>query len=509
MEFSRRLTEDVMHSRRFLRNYKRTVIRDYWTEEELEHGAHSNRPIYTAIGPITTTRPRIVDHSLANHYRGMRKRCGHSNVFNKHVMNHFYSFVDRYVHQHYTPIPHYELTHEFLDTWLDHSHYTLLEKQSLHRCLDIMNEPTFKFNQVYKINSFIKREFYEEIKEPRIINSPTPFMKVLTGPYIHQLEDQVYDEHFIKHCNPQQVAERMQRISHGYPVVYETDYSSFEGTFTQQLMSSCELILFKHLLRYNTRIYNIIRNVDIKSRKIYFRHKHVADLTGSRLSGCLWTSLANGFTNKMVVEFMAHHVGRSTRRTKKNRVRGFNYDYLVEGDDGFIASDVALPTELAAQLGLKLKCEAATDMNGLSFCGLCVGPSGLVPDFWRTIHKFGYTTDDYLIKCLNSKHWVKRSREMIRAKAMSLLATSVAVPILQPLAEKLMQLTEGAHIRYADFDYWERDCLQVHKCRLQPQPIRMEDRIFFEQRFGIPPQKQIELEELIQTMEQPCVILPL
>lgn len=472
-------------------------------EIELLMMSSSGKDVSRAIGPITSFVPHIVDQSVGNHYRGLIKRCAHANKYSNKVMNRFCSFVDRYVRSHYRPIPYRDLTHEYLDTWLHTSKYTLKEKEMYHELLDKFNDPLVNKNKFYRCNSFIKKEYTHEVKEPRIINAPNNMMKTVVGPYIHEIEEHIYDEHFIKHLTPEQVYTRMKAISAGVHRVYETDYSSFEGSFTVKLMNCCEMIMFRRLLSNNPRILRIVENVNLGSRKLYFRQgTAVAHLQGSRLSGAMWTSLANGFTNKMLVEFMVHEA-------QKTRKSGFQYDYLVEGDDGFIASDVELPVELTEALGFRLKIEEAYDVNGLSFCGLCMGPDGLIPDFHRTIEKFGHTFDDYLVRNYGSKRWSKRRDEMMRAKAMSLLAQSRGVPILQPLALKIIALTNHVKVRRKDFDYWEVECLDILNANLTPKPITDRTRAFFTDRFGLSMKYQKLLEQYINEMEVVNVYLPL
>lgn len=478
-------------------------LNNEYTTEELEFMKCTGEFASREIGPTTSSIPRIVDQSIGNHYRGLRKRCAHENSFDKKVMSRFHSFVDRYVRSHYQPIPYRELTHEYLDTWLKGSKYTLKQKEMYHKLMEDYFDPLVSKSKFYRCNSFIKQEYTEEIKEARIINAPNDMLKAVIGPYMHELESQVYDEHFIKHCDPESVYHRMQRVACGAKRVYETDYSSFEGSFTVEVMAACEMQLFRRLLARNPQVLSVVERVDLAKRKLYYRRgMGIAKLKGSRLSGALWTSLANGFTNKMIIEFMAHE---QRRKMKK----GFHYDYLVEGDDGFIVSDVDLPVKLTKELGFRLKIEEAYDSNGLSFCGLCMGPSGLVPDFWRTINKFGHTFDTYLTKTYGSKKWFKRRDEMMRSKAMSLLAQSRGVPILQPLALKIMDLTSKSRVRKSDFDYWEVECLGILSANLTPKIIRECDREFFAERFHVSVKQQLLVERYISNMTRVDVILPL
>lgn len=461
-----------------------------------------------AIGPILDYTPPIVDQSVGNWVRGMTKRVAHEIKYKKWRMAQFREFVKNYVKR-YQPIPYYELNHDFLDTWLNDGDgkYTCAQKKMFHRELDGFYDPQVKKRKLFEVNSFIKREFYTERKEPRIINAPSQMLKAVTAPYLKKMEEVVYDDHFIKHKTRMEVAEMLGRIQKEYSLLYETDYSSFEGTFSKELMASCELILFKRLLANNPEVYDIIATVDLGTRRLrskFGNDRGEANLAGSRLSGCMWTSLGNGFTNYMVIKFIEH-------MTAKRKKLPIHTDFLVEGDDGLIGSSVELDWEIAGQLGLRLKCHKSHNFNELSFCGLCLGPQGLMPgSFQRVIEKFGYSTQHELLNPENQhRTYVKRlGRELIKAKAMSLLASNKAVPILQPLAVKIIELTSTEKVNLRHFNYyWEIEMQNVLGESMQPTPISHESRQFFADRYGIGIKRQQRIEEQIQQMTDVDVIM--
>ena len=186
------------------------------------------------------------------------------------------------------------------------------------------------------------------------------------------------------------------------------------------------------------------------------------------------------------------------KRSKDCPVHG---DYLVEGDDGFIACNVQLNFKIAAKLGYKLVIEKARDINDLSFCGLCMGPDGLMPDFHRCLNKFGWTHDEYMIKQLNSNRYRKKEKELLRAKAMSLLCQSQGTPILQTLALKILDLTSGSKVHKKDFDWWEFETFDVFA--IKSRKILMESRLFFEKRFGVSIERQFYIEQSIERVTAP------
>lgn len=470
--------------------------------EELERQPCSGINVVRTIGPITEKQPIFVDQSMGNHYRGIRKRVVHKQIFKQHIMDEFRDFCYHYIKRHYQPLPYIESNIELVEEWLKGSKYTIKQKEKLKSEYLRFMDGRMSDNEFYRINSFIKKEFYCDYKEPRTINAPSTAMKAVLGPYIHKIEKIVFDKHFIKGLTPSEVAERLREVSAGYGLIYETDYSSFEGTFSRDVMDCCELTLFRVLLANNKRILNYIINADLSERDVYYRNGAArVRFYGSRLSGALWTSLGNGFTNKMLVEFVAH----------KTRRRAFHYDYLVEGDDGFVASSLKLNWAAVGDVGFRLKCEEAHEINDVSFCGICLGPQGLTPDINRTLMHFGYTYDDYLVRASNpnSKRYVKREKQMIRAKAMSLLATSRGCPILQPMALKLIELTNGVTIRKKDFDWWEINVLDILRESMKPINISEETYKFVERRFKISRHVIDNIEKEISKIKDYHVVLPL
>lgn len=472
---------------------------DNFLEENMLKYNHSGIPVYRPIGPILDYLPFTSDQTIGNWYRGMRKRVVHSLNYDRRMMDRFRSFVQTRLSD-YPILPRVDFSHEFLDTWLENSGYTSRQKKNFHRELDAYLDNRVNKKFLYGIKSFIKREFYGEQKEPRIINGPTDMLKAVVAPYVKLMEEHVYNEHYIKHCSRADVCDRMKRIQNKFNLLYETDYSSFEGTFSVELMKACELQLFKHMLRNNHRIYKIIEHVDIGEH--YFKCKFnneegVCKSTGSRLSGCLWTSLGNGFTNQMVIEFVKY-------MTQKKCKDCIDIDYLVEGDDGLIGSNLQLDWAIVGKLGLSLKCKQSHDFNELSFCGLCVGPQGLMPgSFKRVVEKFGLSTNSEIINQHNwNSTYIKiRCKELLRAKAMCLLVSNKAVPILQPLACKILELTSDVHVSTRDFSYyWEIEMQNVLNESLMPIEINMESRKFFESRYNITLNEQLRYEQMIFNM---------
>lgn len=477
-------------------------------------------PNAVAIGPILRSQPVIVDYrSNNNQLRGMIKRVAHAVPSVWQTIPGFRRFVQEYVHSHFQPLPYIPISHEFLDEgWLNNSkHYTLKQKAKFHQLLQSFLElPSLDINSISKCTrsnifacqSFIKREFYGELKEPRIINSRSDMFKALVAPYIKQIEETVcHNKHFIKHTTPQERAHRMQEIVDNYQFVVETDYSSFEGSFQEEIQQSVEWYLFSHLLYNNPIIKDVLRKVYFPANNtcIFGNSRRLIDsvtFRGSRMSGDMWTSLANGFTNQMLFMYTAS-------RTEHKWFEKHSYDFLVEGDDGFFGYDFPVDWSIVGDLGFKLKIKQGQNINDLSFCGTRLGPNETpVPDFWRILEKFGWSFDDVNIMHYKNEN-TKTDDELLYAKSLSLLAESEGVPILQPLATKLLSLCRVHKLVHRCIGYYEEEILQLTEYTPTVRDITDQMRGFFYEFTGIEPKRQIMIESMIAEQTSPRFRLPL
>lgn len=87
--------------------------------------------------------------------------------------------------------------------------------------------------------------------------------------------------------------------------------------------------------------------------------------SGTRMSGDMWTSLCNGFSNYVNVAFTMHEAG----------IR--DYSVLCEGDDGIIACNVpnAITSEQFEDLGFKIKIVPHDSIFSTAFCGCRLEPT--------------------------------------------------------------------------------------------------------------------------------------
>lgn len=427
------------------------------------------------------------NHTVSNWKRGIIKRCAHEQTADRKdpIFREFYDFVKDEIRR-YPVLPGGLVFEELREEWLKHSRYNEKMKNKMRKCGEQVRKMQVPINKILRIQSFIKSEFYNELKECRIINSRSDWFKAYVGPYIKQVEKVIYDEHFIKHKTPKQIAEVMELTAKGYDLFYETDYSSFEGSFTLEFMKNVELRMFKRVLANYPEVVSMIQK-SYSTNHVYFKgNPNIScEFEGSRMSGEMWTSLCNGFTNMMLVKFMLK---------KSNSIGKF----LVEGDDGFIACTNELDFTIARRLGFNLKVEATSDSHQVKFCSLSTHEGRIVPDIRRVLSHYGVINDINRADAFrrNTKRSNRSLRQLMKSKAHSLLATSSGIPILQAIALQQLRCYEKDIINPKYFDYWESEFYDLF-AKQKAEPITDSMREFVEKQFKIPVKKQIAIEEAI------------
>lgn len=445
------------------------------------------------IGPHSENIVFSTSHTYSNWKRGLIKRVAHiEHPFIPEVREQFYRFVSQHIHDFISPLPPGLEFQDLLENWLSNSHYTLAYKDTLRKSAQQVLTNQVKDYNIYLLKSFIKSEFYAEVKEPRIIMSRSNYFKAVAGPYFYAVENLVYDRHYIKHLTPAQLALRLEEFKKDTSVYYQTDYSSFEGSFTNDIQQNVECALWKklfvnypYILKFVLKAYNtnVVR---------YKRAK--AKFEGSRMSGDVWTTMANSFTNNMLIRFtmlMSHTSG----------------DFLVEGDDSLIKSHAALNWQIPTDLGFKLKCESHTNPNKVFFCSLRSSGDVLIPDIPRTLANYGLSCEYRYVKAYqrNTRNSRKMIRSLMKSKAQSLLAQAAGVPILQELALQQLRVYSDAHVQLKYFDWWERTFLDL--THPQARPITLRTRKYVEKVFKISVHDQIALEKEISKSNDPCFVI--
>jgi hypothetical protein len=413
-------------------------------------------------------------------------------------------FTRRFLRTNFVPPNHPEL-HEFLYStwkplekitdydkceieWLNKcDHYTEQRKNQLYQAFkSCHHEGKFVYDRkIFKCKSFPKREIYPEPKKVRLINARSDKFKAIVGPVIKMIEEIVYKlPEFVKGDNPENLPNRLAEIEK-YKYKIETDYTSFESCFVPQYTASVELQLFEFFLQNNPEILKIIKESYYQNGKprvnVMGNKDYVCRCIGSRMSGEMWTSLANGFSNYINIKYIM--------ATKYPTVK---YSFFVEGDDGIIGVDEkCLKKEDFTELGFNIKLTYHTELKFTSFCGnlfhpdvrqLVVNPQNIVRLFWTTTAKY-------------LQAGPKVVEELIRAKAMSAYTVGQHTPILAFLAYKIIKIIgEGKFIIDPNRRFWLHNIIRHWKPLDATPVVCLENRVLYEEKFGIMIQDQLEME---------------
>lgn len=413
---------------------------------------------------------------------------------NRGILRRLRKFVRSYLRRHFTPLdPASDLT---VETWLAKTSYPRWRKIELLRKYNAVTDPLDP--KYFRVKSFAKDEPYPEYKHARGINSRTDEFKCFVGPVFKLIEEQVYaNKHFIKHVpvrdRPKTISERLYREGAQY---IATDYTAFESLFTKEIMAAVEFELYAYMtkeLPYHRRFMWYCWNVLAGKNICHFKN-FVLRLWATRMSGEMCTSLGNGFANLMFMLFMLDEKGCT------------GVDGFVEGDDGLFAFEGPVPTELEFQsLGLKIKLVKHRDLCRASFCGLIFDPFDCtnVTNPLEVLATVGWTTNRYAL----SKD--SKLRSLLRCKALSLAHQYPGCPIIQPLAFRLLELTEGAKVgkmiyESPAFNQWERDQLieaYNNRTKLKPVSIGNNTRLLVAEEFNISLSEQRYIEKLLSNSQ--------
>lgn len=435
-------------------------------------------------------------NSPLNQYLAFRKRISSVRpTINLVKLNLLRIFVLKYLKQNLIPLPYLDYE-ELFEVWLDENKsYTLARKKQLREAKRRLFDENFNLlfeEPDYNCKSFIKREFYEFAKYCRLINSRTDKFKAYVGPYIHYLEKIVYQiKHFVKGTNPLDLPEKIVKLSK-YPYFLESDYSSFESSFDPMYTDVVECQLWRYMFVNNPKVlsiimgcYYVVDNGILRPRVQNLRSvSYTARVVGARMSGDMWTSLGNGFSNLMNILFLADYYN-------------IELDGFVEGDDGIFGmdKDIIRPSDFE-DLGFNIKMKVNTDLELTDFCGSVFCKS--------TMHLLSPPEQITRLAWTNSSKYFRSGNEiltdLLRAKCQSAYVQGKYTPILGPLCLKILEfIGQGSIVYETSTKWWDMQLLKcLEKETFQPEVLRMEDRLLYFKRFGISLETQFLFEKIIK-----------
>jgi hypothetical protein len=346
---------------------------------------------------------------------------------------------------------------------------------------------------------FIKTECYEEYKPARGIYSRDDYSKVYFGRYIHALEQKVFKlGWFIKKIP---VKERSRYIVENVYMngckYIATDYSKFESQFTPEVIRCVEGQLYKYMLANHSDIADqftaILSGINVCKFKGF-----TCRIPGKRMSGELSTSVGNGFTNLIIMQYYAWN------HNNKNLYAG-----VVEGDDGlFRIEGNTPPASYFEDLGLTIKLIEHDDICEASFCGIISDFEAQqnVRDPRSIMVKLGYTMSSKL-------HGNQMTlRGLLRAKCFSLAYELPGCPIVSALAKRGLYLTstyQGKIVQpIFEEGYWQR-YLRSLWGKLEFEEINPKTRDLVSKKYGIPIETQLAVEKRIENLDLGPIIDPI
>jgi hypothetical protein len=361
------------------------------------------------------------------------------------MMEHFGAFVKDWCEKNLTPLP-FDVDISF-ETWLDKTPYTQSRKASLRRKFSNV-DPCYSSksaeNHIYnRVKLFMKDESYPQYKYPRGINSRSDEFKCIVGPLFKLIEEQVFkSEWFIKKVPVSlRPADLLKNVHQEGARCIGTDYTSFESLFTQLLMAMCEMILYDHMTKnINSDWIKIVRKVMLGTNCCTYRD-FIVFVLATRMSGEMCTSLGNGFSNLMIMLFVAYI---KKLRSLKGR---------VEGDDGvFTFYGVQVSEEMFAKMGLLIKIDEYDNVLEGSFCGIRCDVDDLinVTSPIEALLEFGWTTREY------ADASEKKLLELLKAKSLSFAWQYPGCPIIQEMAHYGLRMTEAYHWNITNYNLWEK-----------------------------------------------------
>jgi len=339
-------------------------------------------------------------------------------------------------------------------------------------------------------DSFIKKEFLPPEKMARTINSRNARTKVTMGPYIHAIEHAFWslnivgpfwDFLFRKGIRPDLLTRVMYDKFVKYESLFESDFSTFEGSISSALMKSCECLFYKYMLQFvhrGSEAANFITGVIAGTN--YYRNKFGKfKCLGKRMSGDMCTSLGNTFTNSAVWAFIAYQLRVSI-------------DGIFEGDDGILGGQLPLQEAISTfdKLGLSIKLDRKPPSE-TKFCNTYLDFNSLqvVRDPIKVLCVFSWTLSDFKHTSRN-----KVLEGLLRAKAISLACETPSCPLLWALAQRALELTSESNAIFSRDDRnWLVDT-SFFKGVSEPANTT---RCLFDRLFGIDISTQVLVEKQI------------
>lgn len=321
--------------------------------------------------------------------------------------------------------------HEYnFDEWIQGTNYSGRRKLQLQKAFG----PPENY---YKVKTFIKKEPYPEIKPARTINSRDDKFKAIVGPFMHNIEKDVFSSKFTVKGKDykQQTSMIVSRLSKFKRFVC-TDYSRWETSISPEIISMIELPMFeKYKSPFNWDFHGWLRE-HLLSNNLKCQGKFSAKLEGVRMSGDMHTSLMNTYINLMLTSYICDKAD-------------IQWDGFFEGDDGMIGVETSLSdeilrkhfSEVSFMLGFELKIDIYHELKNAIFLSK------------------HYISHDVAVrspaKAITHAQWsfslhIMPPLDIVRARGYSLFLENANAPILPHLGLSFLRFASSGKLSYPD-----------------------------------------------------------
>lgn len=381
------------------------------------------------------------------------------------------------------------------DGWLQRCPYPAWRKQELLQCWE---EAGRRMHPDYeKISSFVKDESYDTYKHARWINSRSDQFKCWAGPWIQVISDVVFGHpDFIKKIPMAERADYVvNHLRHCRGSVWANDYSALEASYLREISFAISFVVYKYVMQavpgfrpWFSEYVRIVTGLQ-QCKNRYLKVSVMAKL----MSGEMDTSLRNGLTNKLVLEFIAHLIGAVVRS-------------VIEGDDSLFNfdTDVLINRAYYEALGFDVKLEQYDSIPDASFCGLTFDATdrAVITDPRKVLSETGEASARYA----NAGPVLKR--ELLRAKGFSLCHQYPGAPVLQEMGLTILRLTEKVsmssflerRIHYRGSYEHERIANILASTGVPYKEVGQGTRLLMESKFGVTVQQQFHVENYLRSL---------
>jgi len=346
------------------------------------------------------------------------------------------------------------------------------------------------------VSLFIKDEFYENVKYPRLINSRHDVFKCRVGPMFRRIEKKLFKlPMFIKrvpvHKRMEYISERLYEPGGVY---YNTDFEAFETIFTKDVMLNVEFELYKFMAPFDREGAQFLQDIEVLlGQNVCKNPILLVWIIATRMSGENNTSLGNSFANYIFNKFAAFKAGVKTKG-------------VVEGDDGTFRASGEIPQEIYQRMGLKIQREEFAALGDMSFCGLLQDEDGRqnITNPIKVLAKFGWCSRKYV----GSSDKTKRSLAV--AKALSYLHQYPHMPLVRPWCDMILRTCEMNNYRIMKYinslDEFARNMHlsafnSYRKDNIPSYKPSTGTRCMVDRLFGISIKQQLDIEDKLKSCD--------